>query len=161
VSPATVNANSTNQELSWAITNNGCADVKQVQISVPAGWGLPATETYSMVEQFNPPNPGTTPIEDVWTVSGANPVNFTATILPPSASTNILPLVAGSAKDGTFNLAFPTTPASAGTATFQITITDTNNISVTRTTDVTVNAFNTGSPNPNSIGTGATREDFP
>jgi len=161
VTPSSVNTNSTNQELSWTITNNGCADVKQVQITVPAGWGTPATDTYSMIEQFNPPNPGTTPIEDVWTVSGANPVNFAATILPPSASANILPLIGGSPKDGSFNLVFPSTPASAGTGTFQITITDTNNVSVTRTTDVTVNAFNTGSPNPNSNGTGATREDFP
>ncbi|MBI3595855.1 MAG: hypothetical protein HY203_01725 [Nitrospirae bacterium] len=161
VSPASTNAGSTNQELSWTITNNGCADVKQVQITVPAGWGLPVTDTYSMIDQYNPPNPGTNPIEDIWTVSGANPVTFAATILPPSASTDVLPLIGGSPKDGTFNLVFPTTPSSTGTSSFQITITDTNNTSVTRTTDVTVNAFNSGSPDPNANGTGATREDFP
>ena len=164
VNPTSINANSTDQEMTWSITNNGCADAKQVQITAPAGWGLPDTDSYSMIEQYNPPNPGTNPIdpiEDIWTVSGTNPVVFTATILPPSASTNVLPLVGISPKDGTFNLVFPTTPSSTGTSTFQITITDTNNASVTRTTDVTVNAFNSGSPGPNSNNTGATREDFP
>jgi hypothetical protein len=162
VNPASTNAGSTNQELIWTIQNTGCADVKQVQITIPtlpSVWGS-VTDTYSLIEQFNPPNPGTTSIENVWTVSIANPVSFAATILPPSASTDVLPLVAGSAKVGTFSLVFSTTPAVANTYTFTIQITDANNKSVSPTTDVQVNAFNSGAPNPNANSTDTIREDI-
>jgi hypothetical protein len=159
VSPAGVNANSTNQELTWTVTNNGCADVKQVQITVPAGWGLPVTDSYSIVDQVNPPNPGANPIdpiENLWTVSGAGPIIFAS----PASPNYVLALIAGSAQDGSFSLVFPSTPSSAGTSNFTIRITDTNNAFADLTTGIPVNAFNTGSPNPNSNDTNAIREDI-
>jgi hypothetical protein len=162
VNPSTVNANSTNQTMSWTVTNNGCADVKQVQIAIPtlpSTWGLPVSDTYSLIEQYNPPNPGTNPIdpvENLWTVSVSNPVTFAS----PASPNYVLPLIAGSATDGTFELVFPGTPSSAGTPhTFQVIVMDANNISVTLATDVSVIGFNTA-PNSNSTNTGMIREDI-
>jgi hypothetical protein len=164
VSPASTNVGSTNQELIWTITNTGCADVKQVQITVPAGWPVPVTDSYSVIDQFNPPNPGSNPIdpiENIWAFSTlGNTVTFAAPASPPNPY-NLLPLVSP-AKSGTFSLVFPTTPAATGTSSFQITITDTNNRSVTPpTTDVTVYNFNTSNPNnPNANDTDTIREDI-
>ena len=78
VSPSSTNTNSANQELTWTITNTGCADVNQVRVTVPAGWTVPVADSYSLIGQVNPPNPGAIPIENVWTVAGTNPVTTDA-----------------------------------------------------------------------------------
>ncbi|MDH3310604.1 MAG: hypothetical protein OEM48_06405 [Gammaproteobacteria bacterium] len=146
VSAGTSNADSTNEILRWLITNNGCADVKAVSVTIPAGWTVAATDpyfSYSLVAQDNPPNPGTTQIENVWTVSGANTVVFTAPLVPY----NVLPLIPASPKQGDFRLVFATTPAVSGTSNFSIRITDTNDVFVDRTTTITVDPYNTGGRN--------------
>jgi hypothetical protein len=160
VDPPSTNANSTNQELTWTITNYGCADVKQVRISIPPEWTGSVTDNYSLVEQFNPPNPGTNPInpiENLWTVSGTGPVTFDS----PASPNYVLPVVVGSAKEGNFSLLFSSTPASPTPAsTFTVRITDTTNAFVDLQTAVAVDPFNTGTPNPNENDTNTIREDI-
>lgn len=149
VSPAnagTSNADSANEILKWLITNNGCADVKQVSVTIPAGWTVATVDpyySYSLIDQDSPPNPGTTQIEEVWTVSGTNPVVFTASLVPYNA----LPLIPASPKQGDFRLVFTATPASPETSTFTLRITDTNNAFVDRSTTVTVDPYGTGGRN--------------
>lgn len=153
VNPATVNTNSLNQEISWTIPNTGCADVKQVQITIPAAWGS-VTDTDSAIDQINPPNPGTEAVE-TWTVAGTT---FTAPASPPNPY-NLLALTSPTQK-GIFYLVFSSTPAVTGASPFSITITDTNNTPVSVPAPVTVNSFNTGSPNPNFNDTDTIREDI-
>ncbi len=143
VSPISTNAGSTNEDLTWSITNQGCADVTQLSITIPAGWTLDGTDIYSLIDQNNPPNPGVNPIdpiENVWTVAGMNPVVFTT----PAGKQ--LPLV-NPPIGGDFNLVFSATPPAAGTSTFTLRITDANGTFVDRTTNVTVNAYGTGGDN--------------
>ncbi len=143
VSPVSTNAGSKNEELTWSITNQGCADVTQFAVTVPAGWTLDGTDIYSLVNQNNPPNPGVNPIdpiENVWNTAGANPVVFTA----PAG--NQLPLVAP-AIGGNFRLVFSATPPAPLTSTFTLRITDALGTFVDRFTDVTVNAYGTGGNN--------------
>jgi hypothetical protein len=142
----TSNADSTNEILRWLITNNGCTDVTQVSVTIPAGWTLATSDpyfSYSLVDQDSPPNPGTAQIEDIWTVAGTNPVIFTAPLVPY----NVLPLIPASPKQGDFRLVFSATPAAAEASVFQLRIIDTNNAFVDRTTTVTVDPFGTGGRN--------------
>jgi hypothetical protein len=158
VSPANTNAESADEELTWTIINQGCAAVTSVAITIPAGWTLLATDAYSLIGQFNPPNPGVNPIpsiENVWQVNGANPVVFSAPPAPPDFT---LP-VTTPAMRGDFSLIFSATPAGTGVNTFTLRITDANGTVIDRTTDVTVDAFKSGGKN--DVNTGVWREDIP
>lgn len=137
------NASSTNQELTWTILNNGCAAVNSVSINIPSGWTW-ANDAYSLVELNS-----TTSVE-TWTVSGSNPVVFTAA----PTSSDRLPLDF----NGTYGIVFSQTPTTTGPSTFSLTITDASPLSLTKTISVTVNPFN--SSGLNAVGTEIYREDI-
>lgn len=139
VNPSTTNANSTNADVSLGITNNGCgADVQTVSIAIPAGWSYTG-DGYSTDETWNPP-------------TGSGPVVFNA----PAAVNQIAP--GGS---GSFSLIL-NTPTGTGSYNFTLVITDDLGVAVTQSTTIpiTVNPFNSGSPNPNSTIPGTWREEF-
>ncbi|HLF87179.1 MAG TPA: hypothetical protein VI584_08860, partial [Nitrospiria bacterium] len=141
------NATSTNQELTWTITNKGCAAVQSVSVSYPAGWTWD-NDAYSLVD----PDPlcPTTPIPiETWIVSGSNPISFSA----PSSQCRILIDF-----DGNFSLVFSSTPTATGVSSFSMAITDANSLSRALTTTVTVNPFNF--EGLNTAGTETYREEL-
>ena len=136
VSPATIYASSTNVELDWNVANLGCSTgrVSSVAVTVvPAGWVLSPDPTYaySLVTDTVPS------ANDTWTVSGTT---FTA----PNASSQI----PANRLDNDFYLLFSATPSTLGPSTFTVVVTDTNGVSRTQTTPVTVNALTPGSVTP-------------
>ena len=142
MSPTTTNAGSTNSELTFSVTNNGCANVNSVAITAPAGWTW-GNDAYSLVDLS-----AVSAIE-TWTTSGVNPVTFTA------------PNVAGQMPQtfgGAFSLVYSATPASATTSTFALRVTDANGAFADLTLDVTVNAFKAGALNSATNKSG--REEF-
>lgn len=147
VSPATTNASSANEELTWTVENYGCASIQQVSISAsaPAGWTWAGGDSYSLV--------GNADLE-TWTTGGANlPIDFNAPVggqLPQGES-------------GSFSLVFPTTPTPAVIPTpyvFNVSIADANATPIIQIlpTTVTVNAFNSTPGGPNAAGTGVWKE---
>lgn len=139
VNPSSTNANSTNADVTLGIINNGCgADVQTVSIAIPAGWTYTG-DGYSTDETWNPP-------------TGSGPVVFNA----PAPANQIAP--GGS---GSFSLIL-NTPAGTGSYNFTLVITDDLGVAVTQSTTmpITVNPFNSGSPNPNSTIPGTWREEF-
>ncbi len=147
VRPLTTYASSTNQELTWSLTNeNGCAPIRSVSILVPSGW-LWGRDSYSLVEQISPPNPDSVPTES-WVVSGSNPVVFTA---PGGRELQI-------GQSASFSLVFSKTPTAAGSYLFDLTMADTNGASEIKRTAVIVHPFNTGGGN--AADTEIFREDF-
>ncbi|MCR4303778.1 MAG: hypothetical protein NUV63_06065 [Gallionella sp.] len=139
VSPGTVNGFSTNQNIEWSITNNGCGQVTKVEITVPAGftWG---GDGYAVVNAN----------DETWGVSGTNPAAFDFT------GANPIPL-SGS---GAFSLVLTTPPGIAVPTdyTFDVGITEDVTGFSTRSTSVTVNPF--GSPSLNDTTPGPWREEF-
>lgn len=150
LSPATTNASSRNEELTWSVTNKGCAPVQQVSLSGsnPAGWAWTGGDSYSSV--------GSSEVEN-WAVGGANPpVVFGA----PAPADRLPQLEAGD-----FKLVFPATPPWAGvpvTYTFNITITDANAVPIVKTlpTTITVNAFDLSPGGGNYSKPGGWREKY-
>jgi hypothetical protein len=140
--PSASNTSSTNVELIWTLTNNGCAPVNSVTIPVPAGW-VWANDAYSLV------NLSATSAIETWVVSGTNPVTFTSPDIPSQLPQTL---------SGNFHLVFSATPTAATTSIFSITVMDANGASVAVPVNVTVNAFKTGGLNnaTNKIW----REDF-
>ena len=108
VNPSATNASSTNVELTWNITNNGCAAVNSVTITAPGAWGA-VTETYSLVSLS-----AASAIE-TWGASGTNPYTFTA----PNAASQLPQTFSGD-----FSLVFSTTPTNVGVSGFTIRVTD-------------------------------------
>jgi len=145
ISPSSTNASSNNLELSWSMTNNGCADVSSVQITLPAGWTY-GGDSYSQIEQNNPPNPSNSSIENVWAVSGTNPVLFQAPASPPNPNNN-WPLVVASPKNAELHLVFSNTSSATGSATFTFRVTDTNGTFVDLSSVITANPFGSGTLN--------------
>jgi len=136
VSPVTIYASSTNVELDWNVANLGCptANVSSVAVTVvPAGWTLSPDPTYA----YSLVTDTTGSANDTWTASGTT---FTA----PNASSQI-PV---NKLDNDFFLLFSATPSTLGTSTFTVVVTDTNGVSRTQTTPVTVNALPAGSVTP-------------
>lgn len=132
VSPSATNAESGNEELRWTVTNNACANINQVSISVPAGW-TSANDAYAIVSTI------TGSQVDSWSPSGT-------TFTSPSSNDRIPP----SPSSGDFFVLFSSTPSTAGTYTFNVTITDDASptpVSKMIPTAVTVNAFGTGGMN--------------
>ena len=144
VNPTITNTSSANVEMTWTLTNNGCAAVNSVAISVPAGW-VWANDAYSLV------NLSAASAIETWGVSGTNPVTFTA---PNSASQ--LPQTFS----GNFSLVFSATPAAATPSVFTVTVTDAGTpvASVVIPVNVTVNPFLTGGLN--NATNKVWREDF-
>lgn len=134
-----VNAASTNAELSWAVTNRGCADVSQVAILPPGGW-VYGGDSYSLVN-----NTVGTPVE-TWAVAGT-------TFSAPNAADRM-----GLGYDGDFNLVFTATPSVAGAHSFMVRITDSAARTVDRVTSVTVNPYGTGGAN--DAASGVWREEY-
>jgi len=136
VSPVAISASSTNVELDWNVANLGCpsAFVSSVAVTVvPAGWTLSPDPTYA----YSLVTDTTGSANDTWTVSGTT---FTA----PNASSQI----PANRLDNDFYLLFSATPSTLGTSTFTVVVTDTNGVSRTQTTPVTVNALTPGSVTP-------------
>ena len=142
VNPGTTNAGSNGLELTFNVTNSGCANVGGVAITFPAGW-TSSGDTYSLVNIA-----AGTSIE-TWTVSGVNPVTFTA------------PNVAGQMPvtySGDFNIVFSGMPAAATTSGFTVRVTDVTGAFVDLPVSVLVGAFKSG--NLNDALTKSWREDF-
>lgn len=141
VSPANTNADSTNEEVTLGITNNGCgAAVQSVSIAIPAGWPAYGGDGYALLDEtWNPP-------------TGTGPVVFSA---PPLGSQ------IASGGSGSYSLVLDT-PTATGSYNFTLVITDSLGASITETTTVpiTVNPFNSGTPNLNSTVPGTWREQY-
>ena len=142
-------ADSSNEDLTWTVTNYGCANLNQVTIAIPGGWTFDGTDAYALVSN-------TTGTEvDSWTWSySAGAVTFSS----PSSTDRIplLPLP----NTGSFSLLFSQTPSAAGTSVFNVTVTDdTSPTPMTQTipTTVTTTSFDPGGPN--ATGTGVWHED--
>src|SRR6266853_1662826 len=136
VSPVAIYASSTNVELDWNLANLGCptANVSSVAVTVvPPNWTLSPDPAYA----YSLVTDTTSSANDTWTVSGTT---FTA----PNASSQILVYKL----DNDFYLLFSATPSTLGTSTFTVVVTDTNGVSRTQTTPVTVNALTPGSVTP-------------
>jgi len=131
VNPTATNAASTNTELTFNITNIGCASVNSVAVTAPAGWTF-GGDAYSLVDVS-----AVSSIE-TWTTSGANPVTFTA----PNIAGQV-PLTFG----GSFSLVYSATPPSATVSTFNLLITDANGTSTVVPLNITVNAYKAGTLN--------------
>jgi hypothetical protein len=144
VNPLVTNASSSNVEMTWTPTNNGCAAVNSVAISIPAGW-VWANDAYSLVDL------SAINSVETWVASGANPVTFTA----PNVA-NRLPQSFG----GDFSLVFSATPASTTTSNFTVNVTDANGAAISVAVPVTVSPFK--DPNGlNSVTTTIWREQIP
>jgi hypothetical protein len=135
VSPTATSAASTNVELIWSVTNSGCADVRSVAVTIPAGWTW-ANEAYSLVD-LSAANS-----VETWLASGANPITFSS---PDIA--NRLPATFG----GDYSLVFSATPPSAGISNFTVNVTDANGVVIPVTVPVTVNPYSTGTSGLNSV----------
>jgi len=138
-SPAQVDADSTNQEVTFTITNAGCAAAQSVSIGIPAGWTY-IGDGYSLINST----------DESWTVSGAGPIVFSA-----PAPANQLQL----GQSATFSLVFRT-PSTVGSSTFPVTITDATSATASPTTSITVNAFKSGTPSPNDTNPSVWKEIF-
>jgi hypothetical protein len=138
-----VTASSINQEIIILVTNHACNNVSSILVATPPGW-VWSGDSYSLVNTIDSG-------ASAWTVtpSGLN-VLFTAPVANQLAT--------GTAA-GEFRLTY-TTPGTTGVATFNLTVTDTTALSKPASDPVNVNAFNSGSPNPNATSTGTWREQF-
>lgn len=146
VDPPATNASSTNGELTWTVTNGGCAPVNSVAVTFPAGW-VWANDAYSLVD-LTPTNS-----VETWLASGTNPVTFTS-----PDSVNRLPV--GASYQGVFSLVFSATPASAGISNFTVSVTDANGVVIPVSVPVTVNAFDPSGTNSVTNGIRTWREQF-
>ena len=122
VNPATSNAASTNIELSFNVTNNGCANVNSVAVTAPGGWTF-GGDAYSLVTLAA----GST--IETWSTGGGT---FTA------------PNVAGQIPlgfNGDFSLVYTATPPAATTSVFTLRVTDATGAFTDVPISVPVNAF--------------------
>jgi hypothetical protein len=133
INPTSTNASSANQELTWTVTNRGCANVNSVAITVPAGWTF-GTDGYSVVAD------STCTDIDTWTLASTT---FTA----PNAAGQTKVSAPPTFCDGNYSLLFSATPVTTGPSTFTVRVTDSNGAFVDHTTPVTVNAFDPTGPN--------------
>jgi hypothetical protein len=145
MTPANTNAGSTNEEVSWTVVNQGCAEVNQVSVTMPAGWVWNA-DAYSLVQES-----AGNYIEN-WNVSvaGSNPVVFTS---PDAAGRYPIGL------DGMFSAVFTATPATSGMNNVTIRVTDENGQWEDNIRQIMVDPFdNTVSGQANYTGTGSWSE---
>lgn len=149
ISPTSTNAQSTNQELVTSITSSACNSATQVSITTPVvagGWSAPG-DLYSTVTKTAGGD------VDTWTNAAiAGGAQFSA-----DAGNN---LAVG--EDGMFYMTYPTTPTTAATYTFTVSITDDapTPVTINYTLAVTVNSYLTGTgTGPNATGTATWQED--
>lgn len=142
ITPTQTNASSTNEEVTWSFSNQGCAAVSTVSVSFPAGWSW-GGDSYSLVEN------SLGNFIETWTTSGSNPVIFAA----PSVAERLV-----QAGTGQFSLVFTATPVATGASNFTIATTDANGRTDTDTVPITVNAFNFNLMN--EANTQTMREEF-
>ncbi len=140
--PAVTNASSTNEELTWTVTNKGCAAIQSVSVSYPAAWTY-GSDVYSVINAT----------DESWTTSGANPIFYSA----PASANQMLPDASGD-----FTIVFSATPTTTGVNTFNVTITDANATPIVKTyaTSVTVNPFDSSPGGPNAAGTEVWKENY-
>ena len=142
VNPTLTNAGSTNTEVTFTITNNGCASVNSVAVTAPVGWTF-GGDAYSLVDVS-----AVSSIE-TWTSGGANPVTFTA----PNIAGQ-MPLTFG----GSFSLVYAATPPSATVSAFNLRITDASGAFTDVPLSITVAPYKTGTVN--DAASKIWREDF-
>jgi len=148
LNPTSSNASSANQELTWTVTNRGCANVNSVAITLAPNW-IFGTDGYSVVADMT----GTD--IDTWTLASTT---FTA---PNAAGRTPVSVPATSTYyDGNYSLLFSATPVTTGLSTFTVRVTDDNGAFVDHATPVTVNAFDTTPTGPNYTNPSTWREIF-
>lgn len=133
VTPGAVNASSTNQNIEWTITNNGCGQVNKVQITLPAGFAWNG-DGYALVNTT----------DESWTVSGTNPASFDFT------GANPIPL----GGEGAFSLVLSTPPGITVPTSYLFDIGITEDVTgfSTRSSAVIVNPFGTSDLNRTAPG---------
>ena len=142
LNPVSTNAGSTLEELTWTIINQGCGEVNQVSVTMPAGWPW-NNDAYSLVQE----SAGN--YVETWSVSsaGSNPIVFTA---PTALDRYPVGL------DGKFSVVFTGTPAASGVNSISIIVTDENGQSETNIRQITVNPYDNATPGQgNYTGTGS------
>jgi len=134
VAPTTTNTDSTNQELTFSVTNRACDNLDKVAITVPAGF-VYGGDGYSLVTDTTS-NPN-----ENWSLAATT---FTAPLNnAPALDPGRVPI----GSSGDFSLVVSATPATAGTYTFTLVLTDENGVARPRTVDVPVAVFGTGTLN--------------
>jgi hypothetical protein len=128
------NASSTNEEITWTFTNNGCAPTNNVALDIPGWvWGGGSEDSYSLVDTG-----GGALVENRWTTTQTgSTVTFTALTVADRL---------GVGEDGEYRLTFSSTSNTTGSS-ITITITDANGYPSTISSTVTVNSYNFNSLN--------------
>ncbi len=134
--PGTTNADSSDAEISWNIENWACSNINQVSIAIPSGWTFD-DDGYALVTNMAGVD------DDLWT-RPAGSTTFTAQAAPD--------YVPPGGNVGNYSLLFSQTPVTAGSYTFDVTITDDLGVVRVKHTVVTVNPFNTGGLNDTDPG---------
>ena len=145
VAPTATNTDSTNQELTFSVTNRACNNLDSVAITVPTGPPGFAFggDSYSLVND----NSGTGVPNESWGQSGTT---FTAPLNnAPAPDPGRMPI----GNSGDFSLVMSSTPSAAGTYTFTLTFTDENGVARPKSIDVPVSVFGTGTINSSSPAT--------
>ena len=143
INPDTTTADCTTVDLTWTIANSGCANIDQVEIKFPAEWTL-SDDAYAIVNNTE----GTE--VDSWKIDKTTFKAPTETDRIPNKNST-----------GSFSLLFSKTPASTGTYTFSVAITDdTPLFPITRIlkTTVTVTPYNSAPGGPNETKAGIWQE---
>jgi len=145
VAPTTTNTDSANQQFTFSVTNRACNNLNKVDITVPGGF-VYGGDGYSLITDTTA-NPN-----ESWSQAATT---FTAPLNnAPAVDPGRIPI----GSSGDFSLVMSSTPAAVGTYTFTLVLTDENGVPRTRTVDVPVSAFGTGTIN--SAGTSSWREVF-
>ena len=127
----TTNADSSDAEITFNITNWACSNISQVSIAIPGGWTFD-DDGYALVTNM------TFTDDDSWT----RPVG--STTFTAQAAADRIP---SGGNVGSYALLFSQTPVTAGTYTFNVTITDDLGVVRVKPAAVIVNSYNTGGLN--------------
>jgi hypothetical protein len=131
VNAGTTNADSSDAEITWNITNWACSDIDQVSIAIPGNWTFD-DDGYALVKNMAGVD------DDLWN-RPAGSTTFTA-----QAAADRIP---SGGSIGGFALLFAQTPVAPGNYNFNVTITDALGVVRVMPSAVTVNNYNTGGLN--------------
>lgn len=135
VAPTSTNTDSGNQEFTFSVTNRACDNLNKVAITVPGGFSY-GSDGYSLVNDTTG-NPN-----ESWSLATTT---FTAPLNnAPGVDPGRLP---NNGSSGDFSLVMSGTPPAVGTYTFSLDLTDENGVTRTRTVDVPVATFGSGTIN--------------